>query len=111
MQEDAVCVGHLPVDLLHESADVVSAAARVRLDEVGVLRRHLRCADAESLRPGQVDEAAGGVAGRVGEHGACVRASGLVLPPPPDDLGQESLPVPDIVDLELESGCSHDLCR
>ena len=61
------------------------------LEEVGVLRRHHRAADPQALEPERVDEPAGGVAGRVGEHRAGVGAAGLVLAPPAHDLGDLGL--------------------
>ena len=52
----------------HEGEHVVGRAAGVGLDEVGVLGRDLGRAVSTPLAPGGVDEAAGAVAGRVGEH-------------------------------------------
>ena len=51
--------------------------------------------DPEALEPGGVDHPARGVAGRVAEHRPGVGAAGLVLAPPPHDLGQRRLALVD----------------
>ena len=60
--------------------------ARLGDEEVGVLLGHDRAADAHALAAGGVDEAAGGIAGRVREHRARVLPARLVLAPPAHDL-------------------------
>ena len=74
--------------------------SRSDLDEVRVLRRHRCGADAVALQAGGVDEATGGVVGRVGEHRAGVGSARLVGPPPPDDVGQLGLAGGSIADRE-----------
>ena len=56
-----------------------------------MLGRHERGPSPVALAAGGVDEAAGGVPGRVGEHRAGVGPARLVLPPPADDGGQLGL--------------------
>ena len=78
MQADAVHLldplGHLD----HEGEDVVGRAAGVGLDEVGVLVGDGRAPPPVALEAGGIDEPAGGVAERVGEHGAGVGPARLV---------------------------------
>ena len=74
----------------HERGDVVGRAARIGLDEVRVLVRDRCGSDPQTLGAGRVDQPAGRVAGRVGEHRSGVLAAGLVLTTPPDDLATAS---------------------
>ena len=68
-----------------------AAPALVRLDEVGVLLRHLRRAEPEALQPGRLDEPPGRVALGIGEHRAGVGATGLMLAAPSHDGGHRRL--------------------
>ena len=70
----------------HEREHVVGARARLGDEEVGVLLRDDRAADAQALAARGVDEPARGVAGRIGEHRARVLPAGLVLAAPAHDL-------------------------
>ena len=77
--------------VLHQRVHVVGPPALVRLDEVGVLLRHVGRAEPEALQPGRLDQPPGRVALGVGEDRAGVGAAGLVLPPPSDDGGHRRL--------------------
>ena len=81
----------------------------LRLEEVGVLRRHDGAPDPEPLEPERVDETTGGIARRVGEHRARVRASGLVLTAPADDVGERGLAHVHAPRADPEGGAGDDL--
>ena len=63
----------------------------------------------QALAPGGVDQPAGGVARRVGEHRAGVLAARLVRPPPPHDLGDLGLARGAVAGRERQLGPHDDL--
>ena len=67
-------------------------------------------AEPQALAAGRVDQPAGRVARRVGEHRAGVLAAGLVRPAPPDDLGDLGLAGGAVARRERELG-PHDDAR
>ena len=97
--------------LAHQRPHVVGRAALVGLDEVGVLGRHLGGAEPQALAPGRVDQAAGRVAGRVGEHRPGVLAARLVGPPPLHDLGDLGLAGGAVARRERQLGPHDELRR
>src|SRR5947199_7362233 len=64
-----------------------------------------------TLQPSRVDEPSGRVIGWVGEDGTGVLPAGLVLAPPPNDLGDGGLRLLAISRSERELAPHHDVVR
>src|SRR5580700_419767 len=80
-EQDLIAVEYFFADHLHERQNILSRAARVRDDEVGVLLADFRATDAAALEAGLIDQRAGAEAARILEN-----ASGI--------LGVQRLRVP-----------------
>ncbi len=85
MRATPTALEHGGADVLHQGPHVVRTPTLVGLNEVGVLLRDVRRPEAETLETGRLDQAPGRVAGRIGEDGSGIGASGLMLAPPADD--------------------------
>src|SRR6516162_3054616 len=79
---DEVDTGSLadaPAHEVDQPVHVGGGCTVTRDEEVRVFLRYHCAADAEAFQAAGVDEATGGVAGRVGEHRTSILAAGLVL--------------------------------
>src|SRR5947209_6021797 len=100
---------HQSLHLLDQRQHVVGRTPLIGLKEVRMLWRHVRGSHAVALESGGVDEAAGAVAWRVGEHRAGVGTARLVLPPPPHDLGDLGFGFALVALAEGEGGAGDDV--
>ena len=109
MEVDAVNVPDPGADGVDHPPHVVGRAIGIGLDEVRVLGRHLGRADPVALQTGRVDEAAGGIARRVGEDAPGVLTTRLVGSTPTDDLADLGLRLSPTPLVEIDLCEQHDV--
>jgi hypothetical protein len=90
-QDTPACAEHGRAHVLHQGPDVVGPTPLVGLNEVGVLLRHMRRAQAEPLEARRLDQPTGRITRRVGEDRTGIGSPGLMLPTPADDGGDLGL--------------------
>ena len=77
---------HTALQLVVRVAFQVGVAARISLNEVGVLRRPGCAADSPALASGHINDPSGAVALGVGEHRTGILSTRLILAAPADGL-------------------------